>query len=100
MEALQKIFPAHNFALILLILGMPLLGAFVNGVFGKRLGKDAVRLMALSALGIAFLGAVLSFFLLREVQGEHEAPARFVWHGWEWISLSRWGEISSVHAGA
>jgi NADH-quinone oxidoreductase subunit L len=100
MEALQRIFPADNFALILLILGMPLLGAFVNGVFGKRLGKDAVRLMALSALGIAFLGAVLSFFLLHEAQGEHEAPARFVWHGWEWIGLSRYGEASSVHAGA
>ena len=25
------------------ILGLPLLGAFVNGVFGKRLGKEAVR---------------------------------------------------------
>ena len=49
MEALQKIFPADDFALLLLVIGMPLLGAFVNGVFGKRLGKDAVRLMALAS---------------------------------------------------
>ena len=51
MNAFEKIFPAGDFALLALILGMPLVGAFVNGVFGKRLGKDAVRLMALSALG-------------------------------------------------
>jgi NADH-quinone oxidoreductase subunit L len=101
MEALSKIFPANNFALLLVILGMPLLGAFVNGVFGKRLGKDAVRLMALSALGVAFLGAVLSFFLLYEAQHDGGGgPARFVWHGWQWIGLSRAGEASFIHAGA
>ena len=100
MEALQKIFPANNFALLLLILGMPLLGAFVNGVFGKRLGKDAVRLMALSALGISFLGAVVSFLMLRAAQHESESAARFVWHGWEWIGLSRAGEASFLHSGA
>jgi NADH-quinone oxidoreductase subunit L len=100
MEALQKIFPANNFALVLLILGMPLLGAFVNGVFGKRLGKDAVRLMALSALGVSFVGAVVSFLMLRAAQHESDLPARFAWHGWEWISLSRAGEASFIHAGA
>jgi NADH-quinone oxidoreductase subunit L len=101
MEALSKIFPANNFALLLLILGMPLLGAFINGVFGKRLGKEAVKLMALSAVGISFLGAVLSFFLLYAAQ-HHDAdgPARFVWHGWRWIGLSRAGEASFIHAGA
>jgi NADH-quinone oxidoreductase subunit L len=100
MEALQKIFPANDFALLVLILGMPLLGAFVNGVFGKRLGKEAVRLMALSALGISFLGALLSFFMLYQAQHAGDGPARFVWHGWEWIGLSRAGEASFVHAGA
>ena len=64
MHAFEKIFPADDFALLALILVMPLLGAFVNGIFGKRLGRDAVRLMALSALGISFLGSVLAFFLL------------------------------------
>jgi NADH-quinone oxidoreductase subunit L len=100
MEALSKIFPANNFALLLLIVGMPLLGAFVNGVFGKRLGKDAVKLMALSALGVSFLAALLSFFLLYEAQHGGDGPARFVWHGWEWIGLSRAGEASFIHAGA
>ena len=86
MDALQKIFPASNFALLLLIIGMPLLGAFVNGVFGKRLGKDAVRLMALSALAISFLGSVLAFVMLYAAQAGGEEPARFVWHGWEWLA--------------
>jgi NADH-quinone oxidoreductase subunit L len=99
MEALHKIFPADNFALLLLILGMPLLGAFINGVFGKRLGKEAVRLMALSALGISFLGAVLTFLMLREAQGHGDSAARFVWHGWEWLGLSRPQEASLIHAG-
>jgi NADH-quinone oxidoreductase subunit L len=100
MDALTKIFPANNFALLLLIIGMPLLGAFINGVFGKRLGRDAVRLMALSALGLAFLGSLLSFAMLHAAQAAGgEEPARFVWHGWEWLALSRAGEASFIHAG-
>src|SRR5688572_2845374 len=98
METLLRMFPATNFALLLVILGMPLLGAFVNGVFGKRLGKEAVRLMALSALGISFVGAVLTFLMLHEVQTK-DVAARFVWHGWEWMGLSRPQEASFIHAG-
>jgi NADH-quinone oxidoreductase subunit L len=104
MHAFEKIFPADDFALLALILGMPLVGAFVNGVFGKRLGKDAVRLMALSALGASFLGSVLTFFLLHAAQtggeGGGEEAARFVWHGWQWLDLSRWNEASLLHSGA
>src|SRR6187551_3795422 len=107
MDALEKIFPANDFALLAVIIGMPLLGAFVNGVFGKRLGKDAVRLMALGAVGISFLCSLLTFALLHAAQsggaegsheGAHEA-ARFVWRGWEWLSLSRAGETGLLHSG-
>src|SRR3954468_6532231 len=103
MHAFEKIFPADDFALLALILGMPLIGAFVNGVFGKRLGKDAVRLMALSAIGASFIASVLAFFLLHAAQsGEAggEQAARFVWHGWQWLGLSRAGEASLIHSGA
>lgn len=100
MQTIEKLFPANDFALLLLILGMPLIGAFINGVFGKRLGKGGVRLMALTALGVSFLASVVSFFMLRAAQGDgSEGPARFLWRGWEWIRLSRAGEASFVHAG-
>jgi NADH-quinone oxidoreductase subunit L len=100
MEALSKIFPANDFALLPVILGMPLLGAFINGVFGKRLGKEAVKLMALSAIGVSFLASLLAFFLLFEAQHGGEGAARFMWRGWEWIGLSRAGEASFINAGA
>ena len=55
MEALSRQFPQHDFAILAVVLVLPLIGALVNGVFGKRLGKEAVRLMALSAVGLSFL---------------------------------------------
>ena len=39
---IETLFPSNDFTLIGVILGMPLLGAFVNGIWGPRLGKDAV----------------------------------------------------------
>ena len=39
MNNLLSLFPANDFSLIGFILAMPLLGAFVNGLFGARLGK-------------------------------------------------------------
>ena len=98
METLLRIFPANNFALLVVILGMPLVGAFVNGVFGKRLGKAAVRLMALTALGVSFAASLLSFAMLwysRSIGG----VARFAWDGWTWFSLSVSREASRVNAG-
>src|SRR4051812_2078393 len=96
MEVLQKIFPADDFALLVLIIGMPLLGAFVNGVFGKRLGKGAVRTMALAAIGTSFLASVVAFWMLHTVQAGGEEAARFIWHGWQWMGLSHSNEASSV----
>jgi NADH-quinone oxidoreductase subunit L len=39
MEALSQVFPASDYALLGVILLLPLLGAVGNGIFGKRLGK-------------------------------------------------------------
>src|SRR5258706_15816871 len=92
--SLQKIFPADNFALLAAILLLPLLGAIINGIFGKRLGKQGVTLMALAAVGGSFLLSVITFLMLASAQaannakehgtGEHALgqAARFVWRGW------------------
>ena len=86
MHALESIFPADEFSLIGLILALPALGAFVNGVFGKRLGKDGVRTMALVAIGGAFLASLTAFLMLKA--GGEEAEAGFTWTAWHWMDLS------------
>ena len=81
-----SVFPANDYALIAVILGMPLLGAFVNGVWGKRLGKPAVRLMALAAVGVSFLASILAFLDLVHVVGdEKDVHGRLIWNAWEWM---------------
>jgi NADH-quinone oxidoreductase subunit L len=81
-----SLFPPNDYLLIAVILGMPLLGAFVNGIWGKTLGKDAVRLMALSAVGVSFAASVAAFLALAQLadesKGEH---VKLVWSAWEWM---------------
>ena len=98
MDYLSSLFPQQDFSLIAVILGMPLLGAIVNGVWGKRLGKDAVRLMTLTAIAVSFAASVLAFLALSNVVGatgheelvdkvklvRHE-HAKVYWTAWEWM---------------
>jgi NADH-quinone oxidoreductase subunit L len=95
MNSPEVVFPANEFTLLLLIVVLPLVGAFVNGVFGKRLGKEAVTLMALVAVGGSFLASVGSFWALKTMQhGEH--AARVYWKGWEWVRISTRHDSSSI----
>ncbi|MDB4944102.1 MAG: NADH-ubiquinone oxidoreductase chain [Labilithrix sp.] len=105
-DVIFSLFPQNDFALLAVVMGLPLLGAFVNGVFGRRLGKDAVRLMTLSVTGAAFAAAVVAFIALNgaidasqvveKVQehggAAHEAVrhghAKLVWTAWEWMRTS------------
>ncbi len=93
MNALFSLFAANDFSLIAVIMAMPLLGAFVNGIFGRRLGKQAVRMMALSAIGISFACAVVTFAGLNDLadaakhDGGH-AKAKLAWTAWEWMKGS------------
>jgi NADH-quinone oxidoreductase subunit L len=81
-----SLFPENDFSLIAVILGMPLLGAFVNGVWGKRLGKPAVRLMALSAVGVSFVAALCAFIALTEaVSHNREEHVTLSWKAWDWM---------------
>jgi NADH-quinone oxidoreductase subunit L len=98
METLQAIFPARDCTLLFAIVALPLLGAIVNGLFGKRLGKEAVTLMALAVVGASFLGSVVAFFMLKAEQTGAEA-ARLSWTGWHWLDLSLSGEMNTLNQG-
>jgi NADH-quinone oxidoreductase subunit L len=81
-----SVFRPNDYALIAIILGMPLLGALVNGLWGNRLGKPAVRLMTLAAVGISFAASVVAFIdLAQVVREENDAHVRLVWSAWEWM---------------
>src|SRR5271165_5464879 len=81
-----SLFPPSDYALIAAILGMPLIGAFVNGVWGKRLGNQAVKLMALSAVGLSFAASVVAFSsLVGAVGPEKDAHVKLSWTAWEWM---------------
>ncbi len=101
MNGILNLFPQSNFSLIAVILGMPLLGAIINGLWGRRLGKEAVRMMALVAIGVSFLASVLTFVALDKVIGAtkmvgmhdgHEVAkyghAKLSWMAWEWMGAS------------
>jgi NADH-quinone oxidoreductase subunit L len=93
MDGILKAFPPNDFALLWVILLLPLIGAAINGIFGKRLGRGAVTLMALTAVGIPFLASVVTYIvLLKGGQGEAHSGAHAVTKlyvkGWEWMSVS------------
>lgn len=84
---LSELFPQNNFVLLGIILGLPLIGALVNGLFGKRLGKQAVTLMALSAVVGAFFAALASFWQLSSLAHEADGYVRLYWKAWDWLEL-------------
>ncbi len=86
MQALTSLFPPNDVTLLAFIVLLPLVGAFINGVFGKRLGREAVTLMGLSVIGVAFLMSLGCFLMLHEQQTGEQA-ARLVWKGWDWFTL-------------
>ncbi|MBF5045058.1 NADH-quinone oxidoreductase subunit L [Aggregicoccus sp. 17bor-14] len=52
-----------------LIIALPLLGAFICGVFGRKLGRGNVHLVALGAVAGSFVLSVLAFWAVSHVQG-------------------------------
>jgi NADH-quinone oxidoreductase subunit L len=92
-----SVFPANDYALIAVILGMPLLGAFVNGIWGRRLGKSAVRLMALAAVGVSFLASLVAFVDLAQLVGEgKDSHGKLVYSVWEWMHTTGGREDANV----
>ncbi len=93
MESLRTQFPADDFSLLAIVLLLPLLGAFVCGVFGGRLGKKGVRAMALAAVGGSFLACLAGFAMLVSAGGADEVgkhahdAVRFTWNAWRWFTI-------------
>ena len=88
MDALRQQFPADDFTLLAIVLALPLLGALINGLFGKRLGKEAVRMMALTAVGGSFVLSLLTFFTVATAQVAEGASPKVAWHAWHWFSVA------------
>jgi NADH-quinone oxidoreductase subunit L len=86
MLALQSLFPANDYTLLAFIVLLPLLGAAVNGIFGRRLGREAVTLMGLGVIFASFVLSVLAFFTLADLQ-TGETAARLAWKGWDWMPI-------------
>jgi NADH-quinone oxidoreductase subunit L len=87
MHALHELFPNDDFTLLAIIVLLPLLGALVNGLFGKRLGREAVTLMGCGTIFVSFLFSVVTFMALSQ-HGEDGEGVKLVWKGWQWMSLS------------
>ncbi len=75
MDALKQFFmtapvdPAVFAQSLWLIIALPLLGAFVCGVFGKMLGRANVYLVACAAVAGSFILSVLAFWAVSHVEG-------------------------------
>src|SRR5271163_1520851 len=94
MSFFTSLFPQDDFALFGVILGMPLLGALVNGIWGKRLGKPAVRMMAVTTIVVSFVCSIIVLLALAswvDASGHQEAGktvhdhVRVTWTLWHWM---------------
>jgi NADH-quinone oxidoreductase subunit L len=95
LNVLTTLFPTGDFTLLAVIMGMPLLGAIVNGIWGQRLGKQAVRTMALAAMAFSFAAALLTFLVLDREASHHPGEhVRLSWLAWEWMHTTGGREIS------
>jgi len=94
-STILSLFPAADFALLAVVLALPLVGAFVCGVFGGRLGKGAVRLMALASVGGSFLASIATFAALHSfvdasgIVGSDKVVkhghVKLAWTAWSWM---------------
>ena len=94
MPALESLFPRDEFGLLGLIIALPLLGAIVNGIWGRRLGRSAVSAMALTVMGLAFALSLVTVCHLHSLFTEslhggggagHGERVRLAWTAWEWF---------------
>ena len=75
---------------------LPLLGAIINGIWGRRIGRQGVYIAAISAVGMSFLLSILAFAALVKAgnhaaaaalaEGHHHHPlASLSYRAWDWF---------------
>ncbi|MCL2012024.1 MAG: NADH-quinone oxidoreductase subunit L [Cystobacterineae bacterium] len=80
---MEKLFPEYPFPIqniesgLWLIIALPLLGAFINGVFGKALGRKNVHWVACASVGGSFLLSLLVMWALGKAQPEIPGPLAY-----------------------
>ncbi len=65
----------------------PLIGALINGLFGKRLGERAVSIIALASVFVSFVLAVLSFNGLLHAPADANGLRQVTEHWFTWIQV-------------
>jgi NADH-quinone oxidoreductase subunit L len=82
--------------MLLWIVALPLLGAVINGLFGRYADQRVVSLVAVMTVGVSFLLALYCFVSL--LTAGHGADAqRIVWDGWTWFHVSAGAREVPVH---
>ncbi|NUN14847.1 MAG: NADH-quinone oxidoreductase subunit L [Myxococcales bacterium] len=66
-------------SLLGIIVFLPLLGAVINGLAGKKLGKGVVTFVGCATVGVAFVAALFAWLHLKSGQQP------FHWLAWNWI---------------
>jgi NADH-quinone oxidoreductase subunit L len=66
--------PADQYSVLGWIVLLPLIGAFINGVWGKKLGRQGVYIAGVGAVASSFLLSILAFVALLK-SGAHAAGA-------------------------
>jgi NADH-quinone oxidoreductase subunit L len=66
----------------------PLLGAIVNGLFGRKAGRETVQTVAVASVAMSFVLAVLSFKNLIGLRATEGDDALISYHVYEWFSLT------------
>ncbi|GMV39501.1 MAG: NADH dehydrogenase subunit L [Myxococcales bacterium] len=75
----------HESTLLPLIVFLPLLGAFINGVFGRRFPKGLVTAIGTTTVGVSFALTIYAWLALRAHIGAGEADPAIRSFLWPWI---------------
>ncbi|MFN8008685.1 MAG: NADH-quinone oxidoreductase subunit L [Terriglobia bacterium] len=67
---------------LLLVALLPLLGAVLNGLLGKKLSNASVRLVACTSTGLSFLLALTCFWTLHQTPHESVSTLNFNYFHW------------------